>query len=469
MPIAAVPEYLGRDFREASPAMRFSMYLPIWTGREDQEAEIHDRVSRRSYEAQELRQHLDIHGMDATIAVWTRRRPNPMPCLWAKNEHASRKAWRDVARLSDRDRTLMSSLLARQSAAAAAYETLGAIMRLDARTVSPFTTGLGNEHPLENGFSFLSPYGLPYLPGSGVKGVLRQAARELVSGNWGATRGWSEEARYPLIVEGKRVLNSRKEPVMLTLLDVLFGRETPPGESDHVRGALCIWDVIPQIQGDSLLVEIMTPHQSHYYQWKRQAGREIEVSPHDSGSPNPISFLTVPPGSRFVFHVYCDARILARIAPDLATDQRWRTLLRAVFDHAFDWLGFGAKTAVGYGAMVEDQDAEAEREKREADARRAREEEEKKAVREQMDPVERSIHEYLDSRPNKSQSEIAAIIGAMKQGRWHGEEKVAVAQWLKQRMQATKGLWKEHSQARRPEKDREYQNTLLVMRWLEGK
>ena len=30
MPIAAVPAYLGTDFRSASPGLRFGMYLPLW-------------------------------------------------------------------------------------------------------------------------------------------------------------------------------------------------------------------------------------------------------------------------------------------------------------------------------------------------------------------------------------------------------------------------------------------------------
>ena len=29
----------------------------------------------------------------------------------------------------------------------------------------------------------------------------------------------------------------------------------------------------------------------------------------------------------------------------------WRDLLQTAFDHAFEWVGFGAKTSVGYGAM----------------------------------------------------------------------------------------------------------------------
>ena len=30
MAIAAVPAYLGKDFSQASPGLRFSMYLPLW-------------------------------------------------------------------------------------------------------------------------------------------------------------------------------------------------------------------------------------------------------------------------------------------------------------------------------------------------------------------------------------------------------------------------------------------------------
>jgi CRISPR-associated protein Cmr4 len=53
-------------------------------------------------------------------------------------------------------------------------------------------------------------------------------------------------------------------------------------------------------------------------------------------------------------------------------------------------------------------------------------------------------------------------------GRWQGDDKVAVARWLQASMQAAKGRWKETSHAKRPEKDKEYQNTVLVKKWLAG-
>lgn len=36
-----------------------------------------------------------------------------------------------------------------------------------------FVSGMGNAHPVENGFTWHPVYGTPYLPGSSVKGLLR--------------------------------------------------------------------------------------------------------------------------------------------------------------------------------------------------------------------------------------------------------------------------------------------------------
>ena len=75
----------------------------------------------------------------------------------------------------------------------------------------------------------IASHGLPYLPGSGVKGVVRQAARELASGEWGDTNSWDESYLHTI----------GKDAITLSPIDVLFGRETPSGESGHVRGGHC--------------------------------------------------------------------------------------------------------------------------------------------------------------------------------------------------------------------------------------
>jgi CRISPR-associated protein Cmr6 len=406
MPIAAVPAYLGNDFPDASPGLRFGLLLPIWTDRRDQEEEVNRRATAKSREGQELAELLQRKGMDATIRH-LREPPRPrIAGLWEKSDFASRNAWKRIKALSVDDRKRMDALVRRQAVAA---DNASNVMRLDAVAVAPFTTGLGNEHPLENGFAFLNPYGLPYLPGSGVKGVARRAAQELAEGNWESDRGWKGRNKpcYRLSVRrGKQTVE-----IPLSVLDVLFGLESGSGDTEHVRGALSFWDVLPRIEGNSLRVEIMTPHQSHYYQINKKQNPQPPhfQSPHDSGQPNPICFLTVPPGSRFAFHVVCDTAHLARLtedksdgAPDLLAlaDGRplWQTLLAGAFEHAFEWLGFGAKTAVGYGAMQRDPQAEAmaakERAEREAKERAARSAAEEEARRAAMSEAMRRIDDF---------------------------------------------------------------------------
>jgi len=370
MPIAAVPHYLGKDFKTASPGQRFGIFLPIWTARADQEADIQKRAQAKSREGEEVASLLS-RGMDTAISVLRARERKPLAGLWDKNDFASRQAWKDVCALSLDDVRRMQAIAARQRAQASMINT-AQLLCLQATATAPFTTGLGNEHPLENGFAFLNPYGLPYLPGSGVKGVLRTAARELAKGDWG-TSDWEHSKgdlkRHEVSKLDDKEGGKGKYLFSASDIDVLFGSEAPNGEN-HLRGVLSFWDVIPQIKGDSLMVEIMTPHQSHYYQQDAKKGAG-STSPHDSGSPIPISFLTVPPDSEFAFHVVCDSARLEHLAPDLAANERWKVLLTQAFEHAFDWLGFGAKTAVGYGAMQRNRQAEAKLAQAQAQAQAA--------------------------------------------------------------------------------------------------
>lgn len=438
MPIAAVPGYMGKDFSTASPGLRFGMYLPLWG------------VNRRTG---------DLLWSTSDIDYAVRGQQQQEREIKCENKTSSLQ---QACKLTTGDRAAMQALARRQTQAA---KTISSLLTLDAVTVAPFATGLGNEHPLENGFAFLNPYGLPYLPGSGIKGVLRQAASELANGEWGDAQGWNQEKNYLLKRKGDK-------PIELSLPDVLFGRESRDGNSDHVRGALSFWDAIPQISGDNLAVEIMTPHQSHYHQQKSDTKSGGSPSPHDSGQPNPISFLTLPPGTRLAFHVTCDAAHLARLAPDLVEGQAWRQLLTAAFEHAFEWLGFGAKTAVGYGAMQIDERATAsreaaEKERREVEQKKEQQQERQKQIQ-TMSPVEQEIARCLDERTDPNLKEASALITALKAGRWEGETQRAIAEHVRTLMQAEPGQWREKSNKKNPVKDKEHQNTLLVMRWIDG-
>ncbi len=327
----AAPAYLGDDFSTAPPGHRFSLYLPYWV---------------RGTWAREP----DKAAGKGGLPVATGKAPT----------------FQSVVAMGQAFTASNRALVVRQSAIAAPLNEQGAMLTLHAEAVAPFTTGLGNEHPLENGFAFLNPYGLPYLPGSGVKGVLRQASRELIDHHWGSDQGWSADA-----------------------VDALFGKTGETTDADGAaelqRGALTFWDVLPQIDGDALQVEVMTPHQNHYHQ--------NDATPHESGQPNPIHFLTVPPGSKFTFHVQCDLAFLASLPPDLASNGAWQHLMNAAFVHAFQWLGFGAKTAVGYGAMKEDLDARRACELQATQRREAAQAAAREQALSEMSPQQREQHE----------------------------------------------------------------------------
>ncbi|MGK9451803.1 type III-B CRISPR module RAMP protein Cmr6 [Acidithiobacillus caldus] len=430
MPIAAVPSYLGSKFDDASPALRFGALLPIWTTRADQEDQVRSGAQRRSPEGQELQNILERQGMDAAIAHYRAGR-GKLPGLWEKNDAAANASWAAVCRLHPSDLARMEALVHRQRAMLATLPQDRTVC-VEAIATAPFTTGLGNAHPLENGFAFLNPYGLPYLAGSGVKGVLRTAAEELSSGEWGEAHGW-----------GRPYADARSEKrfgIALSAIDLLFGVAQEAATDEHLRGALQFWDVIPQME-KALHIEVMTPHQTHYYQPK-SCGRDVGtlIPPHDSGQPTPLHFLTLPPGTRFSFFVTCERTLLQRHAPELVRDDLWKTILQAAMEHAFAWLGFGAKTAVGYGAMALDR-AALERQARE---KAAAEETQRRA---QMTPAQRHVAEYIDymqkrfeelrGRPARIGAEYQrtkALAQTMESEEWTPEERrlaaKAIDEWL---------------------------------------
>lgn len=299
---------------------------------------------------------------------------------WGIDDTGKKDGLKETLKLDKATIKMLQALRLRQ--ASQALSLANPPWRIGAISEAPFMTGIGMEHPLENGFAFLNPYGLPYLPGSGVKGVLRRAAEELAldkvaEGGWDLIAVWwlfgfdassiylTGRAIAPL----KKAAESCREtyrqqidklvtsPNLAPFVEaVLSGREklaylAQPKrfleelitnralrERIHLRGALCFWDVVPEPGGDQLGMDILTPHYGDYYQGKS--------APNDCGQPIPNQFLVLPAGSHFLFHVQCNASCLPN-----SLAENWREFLETAFEQAFDWLGFGAKTAVGYGQM----------------------------------------------------------------------------------------------------------------------
>lgn len=188
---------------------------------------------------------------------------------------------------------------------------------VDAAVDWRLVVGLGSEHVKETGMTFHHTYGVPYIPGSAVKGVLRHRWLQILQ------QDQNFLDQNPDFVKSKDEIDESialKDPVFLAI----FG-------SQEQRGKVRFLDAYPTEARD-FAVDIMNPHYSEYYNGN--------APPTDDDNPGPINFLTVEKTTfRFAF---------------LAQDQTWLDKLKDQFQDALDMKGIGAKTAVGYGYFDND-------------------------------------------------------------------------------------------------------------------
>lgn len=215
---------------------------------------------------------------------------------------------------------------------------------LPLKSASSFASGLGREHPIENGFVWHPTLGVPYLPGSSVKGLVRA----WVEGGW------------------------QNQPVEPETFHRVFGSDYRKGfdQYDHERhldsrsGSVIFLDALPTTSV-KLQPDVMTPHYSDYY-----ADKNGKTAPGDWLSPIPIPFLTVAAGTTFQFAIVPRTQLDKN---DVHTVLKW--LEKALLE-----LGAGAKTAVGYGRFVPDTKAAEDMKKTEEAAAKASREAEEKAA-----------------------------------------------------------------------------------------
>jgi CRISPR-associated protein Cmr6 len=169
-----------------------------------------------------------------------------------------------------------------------------------------FVTGLGASHASGNGFAFHPILGVPYLPGSGLKGLVRTWLRE----------------RDGAIDDGRLSESDATKH--------WFGNRDRIGEDVYL-------DMLP-VGNLALAVDVMTPHFAPYYKGKERA-------PGDWQSPTPITFLTAEAGTQW------QIGICPRVREQTPQDAVWQQKTEAIVE-ALAWLGAGAKTAVGYGEFV---------------------------------------------------------------------------------------------------------------------
>jgi len=203
------------------------------------------------------------------------------------------------------------------------YENTGyKIIKYQAELKSPLITGIGQTHPNEVGMVFDHTMGIPFIPASSVKGIVRFAHMlELIK---------SENLNQFLNKEKNGIIESIPE----TKIAAIFGGDADENNEKKTKawkGKVIFLDAYPEKIPD-LHVDIMNPHYSQYYN-----DDENKKPPADYLDPTPIKFLTVKQETLFIF------RALVPKDSDLLET------VKTAFDNALENEGVGAKTAVGYG------------------------------------------------------------------------------------------------------------------------
>jgi len=204
--------------------------------------------------------------------------------------------------------------------------------------------GLGNASVLENGLSLNHTFGLPYLPGTGLKGMASAMAHlGLESKEW--KRGTEKD--------GKWVDQGADHKVLFGTMDT--------GAEDATAGMVIFhdawWDPEPEPgkpEADlPFQLDVMTPHHQKY-------NLEGGDWPNDWESPIPVPYVTT--GGTF------------RLA--LTGPEAWVEAAFEILQMAFKHLGFGAKTQIGYGRgeFILSAEEQAAKEARKAESKRLNDE-----------------------------------------------------------------------------------------------
>lgn len=227
-------------------------------------------------------------------------------------------------------------------------------------TIERLVAGLGASHVLETGLTLDRNTGLPYLPGSTVKGLARAWGLVEIASQLGISL---DEVVIDGKDEKKPLLNVLAETIISEPAETLFQslqtlRPISKDAEAYVQwfrfifgwqgeaGAVCFLDAIyADEQAPRYAADVMTPHYVNYY--TENGGKP----PAEDDNPNPVSFIAVDRGHTFAFGL-----IPRRSAFVPFDGEDRKAKIATALDVAADWLvrglsqmGVGSKTAAGYG------------------------------------------------------------------------------------------------------------------------
>lgn len=174
----------------------------------------------------------------------------------------------------------------------------------EAQIKNRLAIGLGLESVLETSISLHRVYGLPFIPGSSLKGMAAAFVR-----NYGGSEWEKDHELY------STVFGDDERAGFISFYDALY----VPGSG---------------FKTNALYADVMTSHHPDYY-GEKKINTDL-VLPADWDSPNPVPFISAT--GRF---------LIALSAPEGCED--WLNLTFEILGFALKYEGVGAKTSSGYG------------------------------------------------------------------------------------------------------------------------
>ena len=195
-------------------------------------------------------------------------------------------------------------------------------------TDSRLVIGLGGDSVLETSLTLHKIFGIPYIPATALKGVVRivkfwELAKEK------DLKVFQEKFYGELDTSGEEIFRAQ----------LLFGAK-------NFKGLLLFLDAFPEINNEKLFdVDIMNVHYSDYY--------TKNEPPTDWQQPTPIFFLTVKEGVNFHIAVLFDQYRYEKLPKEYKKLDlnNLQDELEKLLTSALSEFGVGAKTRLGYGVL----------------------------------------------------------------------------------------------------------------------
>lgn len=199
-----------------------------------------------------------------------------------------------------------------------------------ARVQGRMIVGLGDESVLETSVTLHHTYGVPYIPGSALKGLAATYARNKLT-------GWTDR-------------NGQGEVELTRAYEIVFGRTDDAGyitfhDALYVphSGFKVLLD--GSLEPRPLHADVLTVHHQDYYGNKMVKGPDGELTPAapaDWDDPNPVPLLSVT--GDYLIALSCPQGIFKEC-------KDWLEAAKAVLELAVKHEGVGAKTSSGYGRL----------------------------------------------------------------------------------------------------------------------